>query len=497
MADPRFFTVAGPFTAAELARRTGASLDGRRRDRLEGRGAARCRRARSFELPRQPQIPRCLAQDARRRLSSSIPIWPSEAPKNTALLVTPEPYRAYALAAQAFYPEARPEPGIDPKASIDKSAKLGSGCRVEAGAVIGRRAELGAHCHIGPNAVIGEACVLGDEVRVGANASLSHCLIGHRVRIYPGARIGQDGFGFAPDRKGFIKVPQLGRVVIGDDVEIGANTTIDRGAGPDTVIGPGTMIDNLVQIGHNVQIGRQCVLVALVGISGSTRLGDFVMIGGQAGFAGHLTIGSGARIGAQAGVMRDIEPGETVVGAPAIPVKEFFRQTAALARLAKNGTNRASRAGDGRDRPENHAGGDGSRADHADDPASLSVPDDRQGDRCPRRRKRHRRQKRDAQTNTISKGHFPQRPVMPGVLIIEAMAQTAAVLVVHTLGPASEGKLVYFMSVDNARFRRPVFPATTACMSTSSASATAAMSGNSTARPRSTASLWPKRPSPP
>jgi len=334
MADPRFFTVAGPFTAAELARRTGATLTGggeivlKDVAPLDAAGPDHL----SF-LDNRKYL------DALRKTSAGAcfvhPDLAKEAPKAVALLVTPAPYRAYALAAQAFYPEARPEPGIDPRASIDKSAKLGSGCRVEAGAVIKRRAELGAHCHIGPNAVIGEACVLGDDVRVGANASLSHCLVGHRVRIYPGVRIGQDGFGFAPDRTGFVKVPQLGRVVIGDDVEVGANSTIDRGAGPDTVIGPGTMIDNLVQIGHNVQIGRQCVLVAQVGISGSTRLGDFVMIGGQGGLAGHLTIGSGAQIGAQAGVMRDVEPGEKVVGAPAIPVREFFRQTAALARLAK------------------------------------------------------------------------------------------------------------------------------------------------------------------
>jgi len=177
--------------------------------------------------------------------------------------------------------------------------------------------------------------VLGADVRVGANVSISHALIGARVRLYPGVRIGQDGFGFALDPARFIKVPQLGRVIIEDDVEVGANTTIDRGAVPDTIIGAGTMIDNLVQIGHNVQIGRGCVLVSQVGISGSTRLGDHVMIGGQAGLSGHLTIGSGARIGAQAGVMRDVAPGETVLGAPALPMREFFRQVAALQRLAK------------------------------------------------------------------------------------------------------------------------------------------------------------------
>jgi UDP-3-O-[3-hydroxymyristoyl] glucosamine N-acyltransferase len=182
--------------------------------------------------------------------------------------------------------------------------------------------------------VIGASVVLGDDVRVGANATLSHCIVGSRVRIYTGVRIGQDGFGFAPDPDAPVKVPQLGRVIVGDDVEIGANTTIDRGAGPDTIIGSGTMIDNLVQIGHNVQIGRGCVLVSQVGISGSTRLGDYVMIGGQDGLTGHLTIGDGAKIGAQAGVLRDVKAGETVLGSPSMPIREFHYLTAYIRRLA-------------------------------------------------------------------------------------------------------------------------------------------------------------------
>ncbi len=187
------------------------------------------------------------------------------------MLIAPQPYRAYAMAAQAFYPEPAPTPGIAPTAIIDASATLGEGCAVGPNAVIGPHVEIGKRCSIGANTVIGAAVVLGDDVRIGVNATLSHCIVGARVRIYTGVRIGQDGFGFAPDPDAPVKVPQLGRVIVGDDVEIGANTTIDRGAGPDTIIGPGTMIDNLVQIGHNVQIGRGCVLVSQVGISGSTQ----------------------------------------------------------------------------------------------------------------------------------------------------------------------------------------------------------------------------------
>ncbi|MGH7012761.1 MAG: UDP-3-O-(3-hydroxymyristoyl)glucosamine N-acyltransferase [Stellaceae bacterium] len=336
MADKRFFTVAGPFTAEEIARRTGATLAG------AGNAALTLRDVAPLDAAGPDQLSfldnRKYVDAFRRTRAGACFVHPDltrEAPKGVALLVTPDPYRAYALAAQAFYPDPPPVPGLAPSAVVDATVDLGQGCRIEANAVIGDHAKLGRCCLIGPNATVGAGVVLGDDVRVGANASISHSLIGNRVRIYPGARLGQDGFGFAPDPKGFVKVPQLGRVIVGDDVEIGANATVDRGAGPDTVIGPGTMIDNLVQIGHNVRIGRQCVLVSLTGISGSTKLGDFVMIGGQVGISGHLDIGTGAKIGAQAGVIRNVPAGETVLGSPAYPVREFFRQVAALQRLAK------------------------------------------------------------------------------------------------------------------------------------------------------------------
>jgi UDP-3-O-[3-hydroxymyristoyl] glucosamine N-acyltransferase len=336
MADPRFFSVAGPFTAAEIASRTGATLGG------SGDGTRLLRDVAPVETATAEQLTflnnrKYLPAFRQTRAGAAFvqPALAGEAPAGMVILLTPHPHRGFALAAQAFYPETPPQPGIAPGAVIDPTARLGEGCAVEANAVIGPGVEIGRRCRIGANSVIGPGCVLGDDVQVGANVSISHSLIGARVRLYPGARIGQDGFGFAIDPEGHVKVPQLGRVIIGDDVEVGANSTIDRGAGPDTVVGAGTMIDNLVQIGHNVQIGRGCVLCAQSGIAGSTRLGDLVVVAAQGGLADNLTVGSGAQIGAQAGVMRDVAPGEVVVGAPAVPRKEFFRQVAALQRLAR------------------------------------------------------------------------------------------------------------------------------------------------------------------
>jgi UDP-3-O-[3-hydroxymyristoyl] glucosamine N-acyltransferase len=259
----------------------------------------------------------------------------SRVPSTAMPIVTSEPYAAWARVAALFYPVPPPCPGIHPSAIVAEGAIIDPSTEIGPLSVIEAGAEIGPGCRIGPCAVIGKGVIVGRDCRIGAHVNLSHSVLGARVCVYPGARIGQEGFGFASTKDGFLSVPQLGRVIVEEDVEIGANSTIDRGSSQDTVIGAGSRLDNLVQIGHNVVLGRCCVIVAQVGISGSTVLEDFVRVGGQAGVTGHLRIGRGADIGAQAGVMSDLTPGAKVVGSPAWPIRDFFRQIAVLRKIAK------------------------------------------------------------------------------------------------------------------------------------------------------------------
>ncbi len=334
MADPRFFERAGPFRLAEVAARAGALLDdddGRLIEDVAPLQTAGPAQLAFFDDARfkaalaGTAAGAVLVRDAHRE----------RVPATAVPLITTEPYRAYARVAELFYGAGHDgAAGIHPAAAVDPSARLGAAIAIEAGAVVGAEAELGDGCRIGANAVIGRRCILGPDCRVGPGASVVYALIGARTVVHAGARLGQDGFGFALGVE-HGKVPQLGRVLVGDDVEIGANTTIDRGALGDTVIGSGTKIDNLVQIAHNVVVGEHCVIVAQSGISGSTELGHHVVVAAQCGITGHLTIGPGARLAARTAVIGDLDGDADYGGAPALPAGEWRRQLVAIRRLGR------------------------------------------------------------------------------------------------------------------------------------------------------------------
>lgn len=256
--------------------------------------------------------------------------------KNNVIgLFTPTPYRAFGKAALYFYPKPASTGEISKLADIHPSAQIGKNCQIEAFTVIK------AFSQIGDNTIIRSHCVVGEHVEIGRDSILEHnvtitnTLAGDRLYIKSGARIGQSGFGFHMDEKGHFDIPQVGCVRIGHDVQIGANAAIDRGSQHDTIIGNFCRIDNLVQIAHNVELGDGCVIVSQVGIAGSSKLGKFVIAAGQVGIAGHLTIGDGVKIAAQSGLMRDVGAGETIAGSPAIPIRDWHKQTIALQRLVK------------------------------------------------------------------------------------------------------------------------------------------------------------------
>ena len=338
--DTRFFQRAGPYALARVAE----AARGEVRAAADGVPAVMLRGVAPLQAAGPAEVSFLDNQRYAGLLASTragaVLVRPECAPRlppGSAAIVLDDPYAGWARVATLFHPEPPPRPGRHPSAVIAPDAAVDASAEIGPLAVIGEGAEIGPRCRIGPGAVIAPRVVLGPDCRVGAHASLSHAVLGARVYVYPGARIGQEGFGFAATAEGYLTVPQLGRVVLEDDVEVGANSTVDRGSVQDTVIGRGSRLDNLVQIGHNARLGRCCVVVAQAGISGSTTLGDFVVVAAQAGLTGHLRIGDRARIGAQSGVMADVDAGADVVGSPAQPLREFFRGVATLRRLSRRG----------------------------------------------------------------------------------------------------------------------------------------------------------------
>lgn len=337
MADPRFYDNRGPFTLGDVRTHAGAgAIDGADQ-------TARIFDLASLEGGGPGQLAFCAGKSAMGALRKTragfcfvgADISRSELPPGTVLIGCTSPAHAFAAAAALFYPE-NGLPVWNQTSAIDPSARIGTDVRLAPGVVVGPNAEIGERTRVGANTVIGRGVMIGRDCEIGSNVTISHAYLGDGVVVFPGAQLGQPGFGFASGVAGHLKIPQLGRVIVQDKVEIGACTTIDRGALGDTVIGEGTKIDNLVQIGHNTRTGRHCVIVAQVGISGSCELGDYVVLGGQAGVADHAHIGDGARIAARGGVAPgDLPGGQDYGGVPVRLMKDWRRELAAVALLAK------------------------------------------------------------------------------------------------------------------------------------------------------------------
>jgi UDP-3-O-[3-hydroxymyristoyl] glucosamine N-acyltransferase len=330
LTDDRFFHRSGPFSLAEIASHVGGELCAEAPAALLIQGVASLDSAEAGELS--------VFSDSKwsqhfANSRASVIVTNSKlglhAHNGSWLLLVKNPSLAFAQIGHLFYPPQGHDAGVHPRAEVADTASIGAGTQIGPGVVIGRDARLGLRCYVDSNAVIADGVVIGDDCRIGANTAVSHALIGARVRIGSNNSIGGEGFGFVAGPKGLMRVAQIGRVIIENDVRIGGNCAIDRGAVGDTVIGTGTVIDNLVQIAHNVRIGRHCLIAGQVGIAGSATLGDQVMIGGQAGINDHVTIGARVRIAAKSGVIHDVADGEIVGGYPAMPIRQWHRQTVA------------------------------------------------------------------------------------------------------------------------------------------------------------------------
>jgi UDP-3-O-[3-hydroxymyristoyl] glucosamine N-acyltransferase len=340
MADPRFYDNRGPYTLAEVCAKADVGLP------AGADGSAKVDDLASLSGAAATHLTFFTGGGARAEFSQTaagfcfVPAKPGKAIETPARLVTiacPSVQHAFVAAANLFYPESSLDDWSQQRTPVDPSAEIGEHVVLGPGVVVGPRAQIGDGTHIGPNTVIGPGVAVGRDCEIGSNVSVSHAYLGDRLLILPGAQIGQPGFGFASSAQGHVKIPQLGRVIVQDRVEIGACVTIDRGALGDTIIGEGTKIDNLVQIGHNTHLGRHCVIVGQAGVAGSAVLGDFVVVGGQVAVGDHSRIGSGARLAGRAATIsgQEVEGGRDYGGVPAKPVKDWIREIHAVGALIK------------------------------------------------------------------------------------------------------------------------------------------------------------------
>ena len=336
MADKVFYKNNGPKTIEEIAKITGAEIvtEGHNTDIIEN--------VCSLDTASSNDI--CFFYDKKNKakaaeIKAKACVTTKELanliPDGVIILTAENPKNSFIALLDEFYEEVFPSAKIESTAQIAPTATIGKNCYIGHNTVIEDDVVIGDNCIIEHNVVISHGCKIGNNCRIANNACIAYCLMGNDCYIYTGARIGHDGFGFSVINGRHKRIAQIGRVIIGNDVEVGANSCIDRGALDDTIIGDGTRIDNLVQVAHNVVLGKGCILVAQTGIAGSCKFGDYVVCGGQTGFADHLTIGSGVQVGAQSGVMRDIEPGSIVMGTPTVPFKDFMRQVAFLQKNSK------------------------------------------------------------------------------------------------------------------------------------------------------------------
>ncbi|WP_343314496.1 UDP-3-O-(3-hydroxymyristoyl)glucosamine N-acyltransferase [Brucella sp. BE17] len=343
MADPIFFAPSRVLTVGDVADFTGASL---RDPKLAPRSVTRLASMKdagegALIFVEGKKNAEGLAGIQAAGVLCTESVAPS-VPSHIAALITRSPHRDFAAVGRMLFPtSAKPvtwlgEIGISAQAIIHPSAEIEDGATIEAGAVIGKGVRVGSGTLIAATAVIGENCQIGRDSYIAPGVSVQCAFIGNNVQLHPGVRVGQDGFGYVPGPAGLEKVPQIGRVIIQDHVEIGANTTVDRGSLGDTIIGEGSKVDNLVQIAHNVRIGRFCLIAAHCGVSGSCVIGDQTMLGGRVGLADHLIIGSRVQIAAASGVMNDIPDGERWGGLPARPIKQWFRDIANIRSIGQS-----------------------------------------------------------------------------------------------------------------------------------------------------------------